>query len=261
MSDGDKIMKYEYGKAIYDNLNGKGGDLNSEKINAASIATAEESTATANHAVGDLLTMGGKLYVVTDAIASGEAITPGTNVSETDVITQVDAKDADLDKKITTRLVEPWEEFYQTYFATYQMSTTTQITGNKIKWIQVGSNGNPRLIVLSGAYRSIYGKTMQYYDAIAADLIPVSVFDEKINVELYRTFAGNNTRFSRVGYKFYTVDGDTLTAVSYGQLFNESYQAMNSGVIEIPSGATHVAIGIYWASLNDETYTNILKVY
>ena len=46
-------------------------------------------TATANHAVGSYLTMGGTLYRVTTAIATGEAITPGTNVMATTVMAEV----------------------------------------------------------------------------------------------------------------------------------------------------------------------------
>lgn len=56
---------------------------------ASAIAAQDGPTATANHAVGSYLTMGGKLYRVTTAIATGEAITPGTNVTATTVMAEV----------------------------------------------------------------------------------------------------------------------------------------------------------------------------
>ena len=50
------------------------------------IATPDGPTATANHAANTYLTMQGKLYKVTSAIASGEQIVSGTNVTETTVM-------------------------------------------------------------------------------------------------------------------------------------------------------------------------------
>jgi hypothetical protein len=56
---------------------------------ASAIAAQDGPTATTNHAVGSYLTMGGTLYRVTTAIATGEAITPGTNVMATTVMAEV----------------------------------------------------------------------------------------------------------------------------------------------------------------------------
>ena len=62
-------------------------DLNTAlaaKDNASNIATIEAtSSASQAYAVGDYLVYNGQLYSVTAAIASGETITPGTNVSAT----------------------------------------------------------------------------------------------------------------------------------------------------------------------------------
>lgn len=55
----------------------------------ACIATPDGPVATANHAVGTYLTMQGKLYKVTSAIAAGETIVAGTNVTETTVMAEV----------------------------------------------------------------------------------------------------------------------------------------------------------------------------
>lgn len=52
----------------------------------SAIATPDGPVATANHAANTYLTMQGKLYKVTSAIASGEQIVSGTNVTETTVM-------------------------------------------------------------------------------------------------------------------------------------------------------------------------------
>lgn len=56
---------------------------------ASTLADPDGPTATTNHAVGSYLTMGGTLYRVTTAIAAGESITPGTNVTATTVMAEV----------------------------------------------------------------------------------------------------------------------------------------------------------------------------
>lgn len=48
---------------------------------AGSLATTETSPATAAHAVGDYIVLNGQLYKVTAAIAAGQTLTPGTNIS------------------------------------------------------------------------------------------------------------------------------------------------------------------------------------
>ena len=60
----------------------------------ACIAAPDGPTATANHAINTYLTMGGKLYKVTSAIAVGEAIKAGTNVTETTVMAELIARTA-----------------------------------------------------------------------------------------------------------------------------------------------------------------------
>jgi len=57
----------------------------------ANIAPVEQPVATATHAIGDLLCVGWQLYRVTRAIAIGEAITAGTNVTATTVAAEIAA--------------------------------------------------------------------------------------------------------------------------------------------------------------------------
>ena len=58
---------------------------------AASIAPRESAVAEANHAVGDLVMLGWTLCKVTTAIARGESITIGTNVTRTSVAAELAA--------------------------------------------------------------------------------------------------------------------------------------------------------------------------
>ena len=55
----------------------------------AAIAAPDGPTATANHSVDTYLTMSGKLYKVTRAIAVGESIIAGTNVTQTTVMDEL----------------------------------------------------------------------------------------------------------------------------------------------------------------------------
>lgn len=60
----------------------------------ACIATPDGPVATANHAVNTYLTYNGKLYKVTTAIATGETIAAGTNVTQTTVMDELIARTA-----------------------------------------------------------------------------------------------------------------------------------------------------------------------
>lgn len=61
---------------------------------AQNLATADTLTATSSHASGSLLTVGGRLYKATQAIAPGETINPGINVTATNVAAQLAALEA-----------------------------------------------------------------------------------------------------------------------------------------------------------------------
>ena len=67
-------------------------------------AESDTATATANHAVGDLFVMGGKLYKATAAIATGETITVGTNVTAVKVAEMLAGKADATDTVLNTTL-------------------------------------------------------------------------------------------------------------------------------------------------------------
>ena len=56
---------------------------------AACFAPQEGETATNNYSVGSYLVQSGTLYKVTSAIATGEPIVPGTNVTATTVMAEL----------------------------------------------------------------------------------------------------------------------------------------------------------------------------
>lgn len=68
------------------------GRVVSEAVNQlalSTLASVEGAKASANYAVGSYLVMDGTLYRVTAAIATGEAIVPGTNVTATTVMAEI----------------------------------------------------------------------------------------------------------------------------------------------------------------------------
>lgn len=66
------------------------GDTSTIRDSAlACIATVENGVASTNYAIGAYLVRNGALYRVTRAIATGESITPGTNVTQTTVMAEV----------------------------------------------------------------------------------------------------------------------------------------------------------------------------
>ena len=87
-----KLMNLGDGKILYDDLRSRidGKDV------TGPIAPSDTATATEAHAVGDVISVGGQLYVVTAAIAIGDTITEGTNVESTTVMAQMAAKMAAL---------------------------------------------------------------------------------------------------------------------------------------------------------------------
>ena len=87
-----KLMNLGDGQILYDDLRGRieGIDV------TGPIAPSDTTTAAEAHAVGDVISVGGQLYVVTAAIAIGDTITEGTNVESTTVMAQIAAKIAAL---------------------------------------------------------------------------------------------------------------------------------------------------------------------
>lgn len=69
---------------------------------AGSVATIETSPATAVHAVGDFILWNGQLYTVTAAIAVGETLTVGSNITATTVGSELTALTNGLNDSDTT---------------------------------------------------------------------------------------------------------------------------------------------------------------
>lgn len=76
-----------------------------EKADDTIIAPVESSTSAHNYSIGSLLIMGGVLYKVTATIATGETITPGTNVAATTIEALIESQ---AEKTGTITLTTTW---------------------------------------------------------------------------------------------------------------------------------------------------------
>ena len=112
----------------------------------SAIATPDGPVATANHAVGTYLTMGGKLYRVTGAIAVGESIVAGTNVKETTVMD--DTRMVVLEYGVST-----WDDFLAAYEA------------NRVVYCRVRHTSGFRMAFLAFVDKTVSrpGAEFQYY--------------------------------------------------------------------------------------------------
>ena len=84
----DKLMNLGDGQVLYNDLRGRidGKDV------TGPLAPSDTETATAAHAAGDVITVGGVLYRVTAAIAVGDTIASGTNVTPTTIAEELAEK-------------------------------------------------------------------------------------------------------------------------------------------------------------------------
>ena len=117
----------------------------------SAIATPDGSTATANHAVNTYLTMQGKLYKVTSAIAVGESIVAGTNVTATTVMD-------DTGMVVLEYGVSTWDDFLAVYET------------NRVVYCRVASTYGPRMAFLAFVHTSDSkpGAEFQYYRSLSS---------------------------------------------------------------------------------------------
>lgn len=107
---------------------------------AGSVAVIETSPTTATHAVGSYLVYNGQLYEVTAAIAVGETLTVGTNISATTAGAELTSLNNDLSKIYEFVEVLPWG----TYGTVGQTATLKRdITKAKMAMFEVGWNSPP----------------------------------------------------------------------------------------------------------------------
>lgn len=84
-NNGTVYYIYDSDDAVFDAEDVGLADGGNVQTLAGSVAVIETSPATAIHAVGDYIVWNGQLYEVTTAIAVGETLTVGTNISATTV--------------------------------------------------------------------------------------------------------------------------------------------------------------------------------
>jgi hypothetical protein len=142
----------------------------------ACIATPDGPTATANHAANTYLTMQGKLYKVTAAIAAGESIIAGTNVTETTVM--------DGTRMVVLKYGKStWNDFLAAY------------NTNKLVYCQVpvGSTGQRMafLAYVSGNVTTPTFAEFQYYRSM--EVSKYSATQQGDEVYVYTLKPNNNT--------------------------------------------------------------------
>lgn len=232
---------------------------------AGNIAQQDTKTAGNQHAAGDLLTVGGTLYKATQAIAPGETINPGTNVTATTVAAQLAERDtaiAAVEADAEDIFMEPWQLVAKKYFLPDSAGNLT-VRRNHITYRPSASQSSPAVRSLIGAYEGA-NTTLGNYTPTIDQLIPVSVFGDAIKIGFYLDAAGTD-RYPRFAYKFCTVDGETVTPISGAQGSLPATSA--TGVlaetsVTIPDGATHVFFGLLYSNGYKEnaTYDMVYKV-
>lgn len=102
-------------------------------------------TATQNYAIGDYLVYDGKLYKVTAAIANGETITPGTNVSEDKVSEELKVLEANkLGKNEKAQLAENAYQLVSSNSSNEQVPYTFRTAGGSL---EIGDRVNEKAII------------------------------------------------------------------------------------------------------------------
>lgn len=121
---GNKLVNLAGAKVLYDDLRARIEALE------ADIATEDSATATAAHAVGDIILVGGALYSVTAAIAIGDTITAegnSANVTATTVAAVIEAAVGNIDLSTLATKANP------TFTGTLTLGSTsmneTQLSG------------------------------------------------------------------------------------------------------------------------------------
>ena len=105
---------------LQDELDDK-ADLTYVETLTGSVATIEESPATANHAVGDFIVYNGQLYSVISAITAGNALVVGTNISAT----SAGAELTTLKNGLVTGVVQVTGIDFQTAWSSVAVTITT----------------------------------------------------------------------------------------------------------------------------------------
>jgi len=208
----------------------------------ASIANNEPYIARNNYDIGGLMMWQGQLYKATQAIAAGETIAPGTNVTETTVAAQLAERDTAIAAETAAR---------ETAIAGLPMSAGAYFAG------LLGANGtvdlNRKRVVVTGNHIHMEGMgsgTSASTYAIFNTLGTLGAVSSSYSAERIKSlFTG--------GY-CYTVKGRPLFATSTGHILRVTYVKRSD--VE-PQNEWDWGYGLYTYNADTDTVTNLVHNY
>ena len=207
---------------------------------AGSIAAQDREIAANQHSVGDLLTVGGTLYKVTQPIVAGDTIQPGTNVTETTVAAQLAERDTEIAAETAAREAAIAElpagagAFFVGQLAgsgSVEMNAKrVTIAGNRVHMEGLGSGANPSTFVSINVLGTPGGVSGTYTDARVKSLFTSgycytadgAIFPENragiLRLAYMKRSAATPPNAWEFGVGLYTYDAatDTLTAGYHG---------------------------------------------
>jgi hypothetical protein len=237
------------------------GDLADDILGiSADIAGVESAmTATKNYSKGDLLIAAGDLYKAAADIAYGATLTPDTNVTATTVAAELAALTNSKVDKSDWIVNEPGLFLLSKILCPdYSVTTNGRKLSKKFNHMKheyVSSSSVARTLFFTGTEYSSQSKSPSQVSTIELkNLVPVTMLDVK-NGQLYfeayavSDYTGSVTSTFHIMYC--SVDeNDAVTILSKVSLMSpvaKNVFAISPSPIEVPSGATHFALGQYSA--------------
>lgn len=218
---------------------------------ARNLAPVDTTTATATHASGSLLTVSGQLYKATQAIATGETITPGTNVSPTTVAAQLAERDTAIAAETAARetAIEELPMSASAYFAGLLGANGSNtmngkritVAGNRVRLEGVSTSGNSTYAMfnvlgnvgsVNGTYSETNAKNLFAQGACFTNNTERPIFAQNSAAILRVAFVKRSERATpqewEWGYGLYTYNADTDTLT---QGYHGYWQAGANGML------------------------------
>lgn len=177
-------------------------------VSDSNLATIEAtSTASQAYAIGDYLVYNGQLYAVTAAIALGETLTVGTNISSTTVGTELTALNAGL--------MQEWTEILpSTAISAGTNTTIPNIENYKELYIRMTVANRATTIIIPVPDIISYGYSNEHQYIISC-IATTTITSGKISYAVYAQVAFANTTTFRVA----SVDSNGYTGSKYFTIY------------------------------------------
>lgn len=237
---------------------------------AGSVApVATTSTASRAYAAGDLLMYNNQLYKVASTIASGQTLTPGTNIIADTVADYVTEKISSLPANVGK--TKTFMQFYYDQFHTGDYleqtvaSRTISIIGNVIKQRKVGNSSTVCTFNLFGDTSRISNKNVSESTVTAEMVRPISDITPSGSVVLKTmelTTKYNGTVNNAIYVVYYTQNNNAFTYVG-SQRLSIGNSADKHGVsflrLQISNNATHYAL-LFSSNYSDSDFDVVFEL-